>query len=57
MTMEGMSQRELMEWTMKPSEFFDEMAYRARRLEKRLARLKEKEEEKILEQYRKAVSI
>ena len=55
--MEGMSQRELMEWMMKPSEFFDEMAYRARRLEKRLARLKQKEEEKILELYRQSVSI
>ena len=55
--MEGLSQRELMEWTMKPSEFFDEIAYRDRRLEKRLAKLKEKEEEKILELYRQSVSI
>lgn len=55
--MEEMLQRELMQWMMKPSEFFDEMAYRARRLEKRLAKLKQKEEEKILEQYRQSVSI
>lgn len=55
--MEEMSQREVMQWMMKPSEFFDEMAYRARRLEKRLAKLKQKEEEKILELYRQSVSI
>ena len=55
--MDRMLQRELMQWTMKPSEFFNEMAYRARRLEKRLARLKQKEEEQILELYRQSVSI
>lgn len=49
--------KELMQWTMKPSEFFDEMAYQMRRLEKRLAKLKQKEEEKILELYRRSVSI
>ncbi|AGN30464.1 hypothetical protein SXAG_00017 [Synechococcus phage S-CBS4] len=49
--------RELMEWTMKPSEFFEEMAYRMRRLEKRLAKLKKTEEELILERYRQATSI
>lgn len=48
---------ETMKWMMKPSEFFDAMAYRARRLEKRLAKLKEKEEEKNLELYRQSVSI
>jgi hypothetical protein len=49
--------RELMEWTMKPSEFFEEMAYRMRLLEKRLAKLKKTEEELILERYRQATSI
>lgn len=49
--------RELMEWTMKPSEFFDEMAYRMRLLEKRLAKLKKTDEERILERYRQATSI
>jgi len=49
--------RELMQWTMKPSEFFDEMAYRMRLLEKRLARLKKTEEERILERYREATSV
>ena len=49
--------KELMEWTMKPSEFLEEMAYHMRRLEKRLAKLKKTEEELILERYRQATSI
>ena len=49
--------RELMQWTMKPSEFFDAMAARMRRLEKRLAKAKKSEEELILERYRQATSI
>ena len=49
--------RELIKWTMKPSEFFEEMAHRMRRLEKRLAKLKKTEEELILERYRQATSI
>ena len=49
--------RELMEWAMKPSEFFYEMASYMERLEKRLARLKEKEEERLLNRYRQLTSI
>lgn len=50
-------EKELMEWTMKPSELFEEIACRMRRLEKRLAKLKKTEEELILERYRQATSI
>ena len=49
--------RELMQWTMKPSEFFDAMAARMPRLETRLAKVKKSEEELILERYRQATSI
>ena len=42
---------------MKPSEFLHKMAARANRLEKRLAKVKQEEEAKILELYRKSVSI
>lgn len=49
--------RELMEWTMKPSEFLEKMARRMQHLERRLSALKKTEEELILERYRQVTSI
>ena len=53
----AMIDKELMQATMKPSEFFEKMSRYMQRLENKLVEVKYKENEEILALYRKLISI
>jgi len=57
MMKKAMIDKELLQATMKPSEFFEKMSRYMQRLENKLVEVKYKENEEILALYRKLISI
>lgn len=56
-TAASLQDQEMMKWMMKPSEFALHMSHIMERLERQLAKAKMKQEEKMLDLYRKNSSI